>query len=568
MSQSLLAFDTDHIKGYVFGTSKLKEIRGASSRLDYLNRVLTREKAESKAFGATTIYAHGGSALFLIDSDESEKQAEALGKAVQELYRKETGEGASITYAIQSIPYDGLEDIMTVEELDGHVTMQEVLKLLHLRLRLAKDSLQMSRSQQYNAQKDESEYVIAAPSHALLSHCKSCGINYAEKIRPELDDPGDQEGPYCPVCISKREEDKLVRDRLRKAREAFDSDRLNKAREELTSDRTLWGRILRTLYGPALTSLSSIPQRPEDFDAIRDPSSKKDYLGLIYADANGMGKAMEDKKNLKEVEEFAKKVDKAVFEAMGTAIKEHLSLQGEIFPFDILLVGGDDIVIVAPAQKALQIAHMLTKSFHDLMDDYTLSAGVVLAPVKYPFNLQYQLVDDTLKAAKTVGSENNASGSSSQEQERINFVVVTGNTSLSYSKVYAAMTNKKKEQEKFYATMRPYTMVELGWLLDQLRTGNQKRLGRTKLHQLREAILKLNRTTTILESLMLLSNWKEPERDFIKEMVKKFDARTPQQQRQETLFPWYLDGTASTINTRMYRTPLLDFVELHDFVSS
>ena len=78
VSQSLIAFDTDHIKGYVFGTSKLKEIRGASSRLDYLNRVLTREKAESKAFGATTIYAHGGSALFLIDSDESEKRARAL----------------------------------------------------------------------------------------------------------------------------------------------------------------------------------------------------------------------------------------------------------------------------------------------------------------------------------------------------------------------------------------------------------------------------------------------------------------------------------------------------------
>jgi hypothetical protein len=35
---SLVAFDTDHIKEYVFGTDRLKEIRGASSLLDRLNR--------------------------------------------------------------------------------------------------------------------------------------------------------------------------------------------------------------------------------------------------------------------------------------------------------------------------------------------------------------------------------------------------------------------------------------------------------------------------------------------------------------------------------------------------
>ncbi len=52
VSQSLIAFDTDHIKGYVFGTNRLKEIRGASSILDRLNREKTVEMAES--FGAKT----------------------------------------------------------------------------------------------------------------------------------------------------------------------------------------------------------------------------------------------------------------------------------------------------------------------------------------------------------------------------------------------------------------------------------------------------------------------------------------------------------------------------------
>src|SRR5256885_12458059 len=137
VSQSLIAFDTDHIKGYVFGTNRLKEIRGASSILDRLNRIETVRIA--KDFDAEKIYAHGGSALFIVDSD----QAEALGKAVQKLYHEETGGGTSITYAIQVIPDNDAPDIKKAEQLGENVTMADVLKLLRLRLRLAKDSLHM-----------------------------------------------------------------------------------------------------------------------------------------------------------------------------------------------------------------------------------------------------------------------------------------------------------------------------------------------------------------------------------------------------------------------------------------
>ena len=120
--------------------------------------------------------------------------------------------------------------------------------------------------------------------------------------------------------------------------------------------------------------------------------------------------------------------------------------------------------------------------------------------------------------------------------------------------------------------MRPYSLKDLLWLMDQIKMGNEKRLGRTKLHQLREAILRKNNTTAILESLILLHNWKEQERDFIKQMVKVYDQRSMQQQRNETLFPWYLDGKQDSENgskkKMVYRTPLLDFIELYDFVSS
>ena len=46
--QSLVALDTDHIRGYVFETNKLQEIRGASSILDTLNRKTMLETALGK----------------------------------------------------------------------------------------------------------------------------------------------------------------------------------------------------------------------------------------------------------------------------------------------------------------------------------------------------------------------------------------------------------------------------------------------------------------------------------------------------------------------------------------
>ena len=198
----------------------------------------------------------------------------------------------------------------------------------------------------------------------------------------------------------------------------------------------------------------------------------------------------------------------------------------------------------------------------------------MLAPVTYPFSLQYELVDETIKAAKMSGAKQQVGSTESpekREQSHVNFVVVTGNTSLDYKHQYNEMHRKATiaPGNEFFATLRPYTLSQLDWLLKQLKTGNEKRLGRTKLHQLRGAILKLNQTTTILESLALLRNWKKEERDFMKAMAQEFDIRqTKQQHDMGLLFPWYLDGKASNENQTIYRTPLLDFIELYDFVSS
>lgn len=555
VSQSLIAFDTNHIKSYVFGTNRLKEIRGASSLLDKLNRDDTVNEAE-KYKTTIPIYAYGGSALFVVDSDK----AEEIGKAVQKLYHEGTGGGASITYAIQPIPDYDVRDIMTDEDLGGNVTMSDVLKLLRLRLRMAKDSLSLDGTPQEVREAHTVPTPIALPSHPLLSTCDSCGDAYAQDVWRDSEDP-DDEGYYCRRCMGKREEDKSVKQALRGTRKAS------------LLDKILWGRILRSLGIDYSDANVQIPERPRDFNDFRNFTHGKEYLGLIYADANSMGKAMEKHSTtLQELQEFAKKIDDAVFAAMGHAITTHLPLEGNTFPFDVLLVGGDDIVLVTPADKAMQVAQTLGDTFREATGE-TLSIGVVLAPVKYPFALLYSLVDETLKAAKKSGAklQQDTSNDDKQDKTRVNFVVVTGNTSLGYQKQYSEMHREPEggNKNEFYATLRPYALSDLNWLIDQLQQGNKKRLGRTKLHQLREAILRLDQTTTIVEALALLRNWRKEERDFMKDMVQHFDTRlTRRQKEMGPLFPWFLDGTESNESKSVYRTPLLDFIELYDFVLS
>src|SRR2546423_3528113 len=100
--------------------------------------------------------------------------------------------------------------------------------------------------------------------------------------------------------------------------------------------------------------INSIPhgtERPSDFNELRGIAGGKDYLALIYADGNGIGQLMSELKSLAKIHEMAESIDDAVYRAMSDAISKHLKVIEDtppMFPFDILLIGGDDIMIVTP----------------------------------------------------------------------------------------------------------------------------------------------------------------------------------------------------------------------------
>jgi hypothetical protein len=552
--KSLVALDTDHIKQYVFATDKLKEIRGASSKLDNLNRRVMQRIVDEKEFHAIPVYTNGGAGLFLLDGDK--EVAEKFGQRVQEAYSKETEGGASITFAVEELP-GNIQDAWNDDIWD-------TLELLRYKL-AEKKNIPLS--------------INAPPSHPFLHLCDACGTRYAAKR--DLDEARDEisrERRYCEVCIAKRRED----DKVKKGIDDIIEER--KSTSEVKPGAThpfAWEKVVKFLSDDYINSIPDGTERPSDFNELRGIAGGKNYMALIYADGNSMGQLMSEFKSLSKIHEAAGSIDDAVYKAMGDAISEHLKVVDtrtpSMFPFDILLIGGDDIMIVTPSSIALDIARTLAVTFFEQTrgegpngEDCSLSISIVLAPVNYPFGLLRDLAESTLKFAKKSAAKHPPK--TAYGDTVINFMTVTGSNSLNFNKVYDSLRKKTADEKApdFYATLRPYSVEELSELLEMIRQGKQRGLGRTKLHQLREAVLRMNLTTSVSEALAVLSNWRGNQRQLVVEQVYKMAERYQQQHRdiekpgtlfQRVTFPWFADGPDK------YITSLADFVELYDFVA-
>ncbi|MGI9061241.1 MAG: Cas10/Cmr2 second palm domain-containing protein [Ktedonobacteraceae bacterium] len=559
--QSLITLDTDHIHGYVFETNRLQEIRGASSILDTLNRRAMFEIAEQE-YGGQKVFANGGAGLFLIEGDAT--RAEEYGQRIQREYRKQTNGGVSITYAVQELP--------------------EGMDAWHEDSRIEREMLNYKLMQKKSA----APAVISLPSHPFLRPCSACGTRNAEyrdysEANDEVNDLASQRDRYCSVCWSKRHEDDAIKRSIVTIVNEYRSTGTVDFEHNVTHGYA-WARMIGGLNREEY-DIRVETERPPDFNELRGITGGKDYLALVYADGNSMGQVFAGLKTLEDVRDTAKNIDTAVYKAMSEAVRRHLQVvpaEGKTpprFPFDMLMMGGDDAIIVTPSPQALDVACTLAKTFHEETQKFsldgkgfTLSIGVVFAPVNYPFALLYALAHDALKHAKKEG-DSRKHLASDYEKTYINFMSVTGSGSLSFKKVYKSLYNKHvqdgEREVAMYATLRPYTVEELEMLLEAIRKGRGKGLGRTKLHQVRDAVLKMNLTTSVYEGMAVLSNWQAKQRDFVMEHVNilgkryqepYYDEEKPSTLFQRVTFPWFGDGP------KTYRTSLLDFVELYNFI--
>ncbi|MGQ9715997.1 MAG: Cas10/Cmr2 second palm domain-containing protein [Anaerolineae bacterium] len=373
----LLAGDVDAIKEFVFETSSLPQIRGGSELLLECEEEIANHLAQK--YGYEVIYCGGGSFLIEVPAEK----AEGVAQAIEHLYLGRTGV-ATVTIVRE-------EDTPAAADLPPLNGWAE-------RIRSAVAAGPFSRRvyalgakmQAAKRQKSHAPFYEALP---FVRRCDCCGKRmaaYPDRVEPNK--------YLCPVCNLRDKEGREKKQQIN-------------------------GQDIRGKFNQKFCSQfkgDSPARQPEDLDALLQATKRK-YLALIYADGNDTGRLLQRAKSPGEYRAISQALrestEKALFEAIARVCGPSLQQQ-EYWPFDIINVGGDDIIVLIQAGYAWEVAVEFLERFEREVDQQirnalggslseglgkiTASCGIAIADAKYPIRYLERLATDLLKRAKEV----------------------------------------------------------------------------------------------------------------------------------------------------------------------
>jgi hypothetical protein len=242
------------------------------------------------------------------------------------------------------------------------------------------------------------------------------------------------------------------------------------------------------------------PRVANDLTELGELARPSGYIGFIYADGNNMGDYLEMFDSLQKYQKFAEGLDQLVQDSVKNAAG-YYSARGKenIQPYEALLIGGDDLMIVTTADVALYTALEIAKRFEqgsrslkqemELPNDLplTLGVGVVIAHSKFPIAAFQRLADQLLRNAKRCCATNQYA------QSAVDYMVVTEAGSSDVNKLREdAFTEKtfafSHGNRRVFLTQRPYQLQDLQLLLSHLQKLKHANFPRSQLQFLYEGL--------------------------------------------------------------------------------
>jgi CRISPR-associated protein Cmr2 len=509
---ALLSADTDKVKSYVFESPRLPEMRGGSLILEELN---DKKSIKAKILGKyelpedCIIYSSGGSILMFVPDCLRDEIKEDIEKR----YLEKTIT-ATITVVTETFSYAqfcfGLDS-------SAAKPFGELVDLMAYKIRRAKQ---------------ERKYAPFCETIPFARLCDSCGIRPVSQMVPE---PGERPARLCQSCCKKR-----------------------------VTGRDNRGYLLKSIQ-------EKLPSIREKFDGCENPSdlgtianvSGDGYIGLIYADGNGIGKKMENLSSCDEYRQFARDMS----EATSVEICRTLAIPNFITEDDdgvrrhgiemLCGLGSDDVMAVVPGKYALDLAVKMCRAFQDRMSshDATMSAGVIIAPYSYPVYYLEEICEQLLKSAKNKSRDQ-------VDEATIDFWAITSQEVITsdletYRKQAMEMRlNVKGDRLVLYE--RPYTLERLQRLLYWARKFDEEKFPQNQLYGLRE-VLEEGRMQANLYYLYQLSRMSRENRKLMRCFANDWYAG------DTAFFPW--KETAKPAGYKAYSTPIADLLEIYELAA-
>ena len=517
------------IKGYVFEADRLPELRGASALLDFVGR----DEVKRICGKERVIYAGGGSFLAVAPVGKGPTVATEIERCFTEWTQTALSVAVAHTFRLIELRFGrvrldaaGRVDWWVDEFLKAwgdpqlrpqleqyYYAVEEKPLAARFYQRKTFGELVTVLTTMYHRRRDERQAhgeARALPSVERLPHMVRCASSDHRPAILTTTAYGTQ------TALSEASARKLVVGLKVKRDAKGRADQIATAitwqAPEIVSWETKWQEYLgkagaTTRYRDHPQGEAAVPA----YDTHQIGMAGNGFIGLIYADGNNVGRALAQLRTPQAYADLSKELEAAATDAVFTALAEHLQptpVRDEdgqtvvIHPFEILTIGGDDLILIVPGTQALNIALTIGATFEQklglserrprddryvqatALDAYTpkigLSAGVVIAKDDAPIFFLRQLAEELLKSAKKKARANPTAGGA------VDFMVMKSITMVTDKIERFRQTALEGQQCRL--TARPYLWPELAGLLATLRALREAGVPRSQLYRLRAAL--------------------------------------------------------------------------------
>lgn len=413
----LLAAEADKIQDFIFRSSRLREVVGASQLLTRFCRSV--EDTLAQDYNGQVVVNDGGSFRVIFPTRE---QAVAFGADLADLYRLALG--GSLTVA-EPVELNG--DFLKANDEAGK------------KLRWAKRRRQGA---------------VAELHMPYVAFCASCGVGLASVRGRQKGRRTSQRSQYlCETCQMKTAE----RDR---------------------TPRALLNEFYQSYCDAVGTQPKENPDWAEDADDIAEFDLRKlNYVAYLLADGNGMGRIFGscDQEQVTILSEELTPILRRSLARAAADFKKAVPGQADMIPVLPLILGGDDLFALIPAPYALDFARRFCLEWEAQMRKLvqkvgltdvpppTVAAAVVICKSKYPYALAHRRAEELLKQAKRQCKL--LAAEKGEHLSAVNFEVILGN------RLAGLEDEEESTANGIRATMRPYWVVRNGLSTDALERG-------------------------------------------------------------------------------------------------
>lgn len=350
---SLVSFDADAIKGYLFASSRRRIIEGASR----LVRDFTEPDAKGGLYGLLqreglppdrVVYAGGGGGLLWCEAE----RAEELARRIVEVFREFTGNGSCTVSSVSFFLYEmvwGMDrPLVHPRELRFDPKRKAPLPFGEF-FRILAGEMQRRKGEGY--------FSGEMLSEGWFERCETCGSWPAEEMPLVIKDA---EVRLCRFC-----------------RRKFDWS----CRE------------------------GSEAERDVDFHSIGGSLGR---VAMIYGDGNAMGRAARKLRSVDDFRAFSEEIDRWVRTSFSAAVERMGWGGGGKNRYVAPILGGDDVCALVPAEGAPRFCLELFKEMRAFQSASTMALlreisfcfGLFLAPVEYPMAFLFEEARKELERAK------------------------------------------------------------------------------------------------------------------------------------------------------------------------